>query len=127
MKGKKVVSIEYSLYNIGKKYREKIDDDEQIVSKVKDKCYGGLLPSADVGNSIVIPFNPIEEIRTALINGGYYPTIKVKAEMLPPPPPPPKINKEGYLEQRREAEGDDGESDESEGDESDDESGSGER
>jgi hypothetical protein len=81
-KGERVMSIQFDLCGVAPT-RNALDD-RSLHTKLKQSCYGALLPTSESCELIPMPFNPFIETRNAIVGGcGYYPTVKVSAEHLP--------------------------------------------
>jgi len=83
VKGRTGMSVQYNLCNVAKVYKSSWTD-ESLLTKLKVSCYGFLLPSVEVGDGTPMPFNPFHEVKEALRNQGFYPSVKVLSELLPP-------------------------------------------
>ena len=88
---RRFISIDYNLCDMAKNYRITLTD-ENLLRKLRLSCHGYLLPALYDMADTPTPFNPIEEVKLALGNKGYYPTVTVEVprEWLPKKPEPPQ-------------------------------------
>jgi len=82
-KGEKKISVTYDLCDMANKYRPSWVDDT-LLRNLRISCYGQLLP-ADIEQEILMPFDPLAEVKVALRNEGHYPTVRVSQDLLPTP------------------------------------------
>ena len=81
----KKISVTYDLCDLAKTYRSTWTGNT-LLTKLRLSCYGQLLPNIQQEVAILMPFNPLEEVKSALTNEGYYPTVRVSKDLLPTPP-----------------------------------------
>lgn len=79
------MSIEYDLCSLAGVYRPSWSKDS-LVRKLRTAYYGALVAECQIGARITTPFDPLEEVRAALENQGYYPSKKIAGDLLPDPP-----------------------------------------
>ena len=80
VKGKKVITIDFNLRELGKS-RNALND-ESLLRILKQSYYGNLLPSIQAATNNDMPFVPLDEVKKAINNEGFYPMVKVlKADL----------------------------------------------
>ena len=73
-------TVDFTLRNI----RSSLSD-SLLLSTLRTNYYGGLFSDSQLKLSNIMPFDPMEEVRASLQHQGFYPSIKVSAELLPEP------------------------------------------
>ena len=80
VKGRTVVSVDFTLRNI----RSSLSD-SLLLSTLRTNYYGGLFSDSQLKLSNIMPFDPMKEVKASLQHEGFYPSIKISAELLPEP------------------------------------------
>ena len=84
-KGERKISVTYDLCDIAKSYRSSWTN-STLLTNLRVLCYGQLIQDIPQDVAILMPFNPLQEVKAALQNEGYYPTVRVTKDLLPTPP-----------------------------------------
>ena len=88
VKGNKVMSIDFDLCGMVEKGHRQSLNDRTLIAKMNQR-YGALLQH-NQQTGTALPFIPIVEVKTALNNQGFYPSLKVMGGDLPTPQPLPE-------------------------------------
>ena len=83
------MSIEFNLCEMVERGHRQSLDENSLIRKLKQR-YGNLLQGLRSIDA-VLPFKPLEEVKTALNNQGFYPSVKVMSGALPILPDTPII------------------------------------
>jgi len=84
-KGGRKISVTYDLCDIAKSYRSSWSN-STLLTNLRVSCYGQLISDIPQDVTILMPFNPLQEVKAALQNEGYYPAVRVPKDLLPIPP-----------------------------------------